>query len=359
MLDFVVNGQGSGSVANTLLRNGFKSEFLRPYEGPDGRSYCDQYQLNNEGELVAVPTRLANNADAALKWYEWQHIDKAVVDAARPLLGVVNGIRRRNLVYNIPNGMGTTVLLSQTMSEMTGAQVSMDGKRRGPSDAPVYGSKLLPLPIIHRDFEFSAREIEASRSGGQPLDMSAAVQAAQCVAEQIEDMTTGSDTSQFTYGGGTIYGMRNFPGRITGSIADPEGGTWTPDKFVKEVLDMMKQLRAARHRGPFVLYVSLDWAPFLGDDYSAAKGTETLKERLMKIDGLAEIEVCERLSGYGVSLVSQQLKTVRIVNAMDIITVQWSTDGGMSFHFKVMGIIIPEFRADHNGNCGIVDRVVA
>jgi len=45
---------------------------------------------------------------------------------------------------------------------------------------------------------------------------------------------------------------------------------------------------------------------------------------------------------------------VRLVDGMDITTVQWSTDGGMLLHFKTMAIIVPQLRSDINDRTGIV-----
>jgi hypothetical protein len=35
-------------------------------------------------------------------------------------------------------------------------------------------------------------------------------------------------------------------------------------------------------------------------------------------------------------------------------TVQWEEQGGLLLNFKIMAIMVPQLRADHNGNTGIV-----
>jgi len=45
---------------------------------------------------------------------------------------------------------------------------------------------------------------------------------------------------------------------------------------------------------------------------------------------------------------------VRLVIGMDLITVAWDTVGGLQKNFKIMSIIVPQLRADQNGNSGIV-----
>ena len=44
----------------------------------------------------------------------------------------------------------------------------------------------------------------------------------------------------------------------------------------------------------------------------------------------------------------------RAVNGMDITTVQWEDHGGFRQNFKVMAMLVPQIRADFNGNTGIV-----
>jgi len=52
--------------------------------------------------------------------------------------------------------------------------------------------------------------------------------------------------------------------------------------------------------------------------------------------------------------VQQTSDVIREVVGMDITTVQWEEEGGMRLNFKVMAILVPQLRADFNGNTGIV-----
>ena len=53
-------------------------------------------------------------------------------------------------------------------------------------------------------------------------------------------------------------------------------------------------------------------------------------------------------------LVQMTSDVVRAVKGMQITTVQWESHGGMMLNFKVMCIMVPQIRADHNGNTGLV-----
>ena len=177
MSDFLYNGHASGDVASTLMANNFDPHVLRPYIGNDGKNYVT---VNNGSKSIVT------NAPASLRKDEWIALDDVVLKAAQQRLNAVADLRAAGLQYNIPNGMGKTVLQYQNQSDISAASVSMDGLNQSDSDRPEYDLINLPLPIIHKDFRFSAREVLASRNGNSPLDTTVAELAARKVAEEAE-----------------------------------------------------------------------------------------------------------------------------------------------------------------------------
>lgn len=351
-MDFILNGQAQGSVATTLLNNGFDPSVLRPWIGKDGRSYLAR---NQNGKAVAIPTQ---NANATLRKDEWKILDDAIVMAAKERLRVVADLRGAGLTFNIPNGMGKTVLETETVSDITDATISMDPARQSEYDRPHYDITNLPLPVIHKDFYFNARQVATSRNSGASIDTTTAQLAARRVSEEAEKLVLGVSSS-FAYGGGTIYGLTNFPSRLTKTMTAPTLSSWTPATAVQEVLAMRQQSINAFHFGPFILYNSPAWDEFLDDDYSSAKGDNTLRQRIEAINGINGVRTADFLTGTQMILVQQTSDVIREVIGMDITTVQWETHGGMQLHFKVMAILVPQLRADHNGNTGIVHGNIA
>ena len=349
-MDFILNGQGHGDVATKLLANNFDPHCLRPYVAEDGQSYVTV--MNQAGVHEAVPI---GNAQATLRKDDWKILDDAVVKAAKPRLKAVADLRGSGLEYTIPNGMGKTVLETETQSDISDAIISMDGLRESKGDRPEFELSNLPLPIIHKDFDYSARQVMASRNGGSPLDTTTAELAGRRVAEQAEKLLLGVSSS-YSYGGGTIYGYTNHTSRLTKAMTIPTDGGWTPATTVNEVLAMRLQAQQAYHYGPYRLYCSLPWDTYLDDDYSSAKGDNTLRERLMKIDGIQDVSTLDYLSStaYIMVLVQMTSDTVREVVGMDITVVQWESKGGMQLNFKVLAILVPQLRADFNGNMGLV-----
>jgi hypothetical protein len=178
------------------------------------------------------------------------------------------------------------------------------------------------------------------------------------VAESAEKLLLGT-YGTYAFGGGTIYGITNFPSRLTQSMTLPTASGWTGKTLLTEVLEMKQKSQNAYHYGPWVLYTSPAWDQYLDEDYSDAKGDNTVRERLAKIDGIAAVRTVDYLTNYQMVLVQQTSDVIREVIGMDITTVQWESQGGMQLNFKVMAIMVPQVRADYNSKTGIVHGTAA
>ncbi len=348
-MDFIENGQGHGDVAVALLNAGMDARILRPFVGNDGRSYVT---VTDNGKEVAKPL---TNATATLRKDDWILLDKAIVKAAKPRLKAVADLLSGGLRFNIPNGMAKTVLQTSTQSDISEADISMDGLRDSTADRPVFELTNLPLPIIHKDFFFPTRQVMVSRNDGSPLDTTTAEPAGRRVAEIAEQLLIGT-YGTYKYGGGYIYGYTNYPNTMTKTITSPEAGGWTPAATVSEILAMILQSQQAFHYGPFMAYFSLPWTVYLEDDYSTAKGDNTLRERVKTIENISDVRILDYLSltDYEILLVQMSTDVVREIMGMEITTVQWESHGGFQLNFKVLAIMVPQLRADQNDNTGIV-----
>jgi hypothetical protein len=79
----------------------------------------------------------------------------------------------------------------------------------------------------------------------------------------------------------------------------------------------------------------------------------------MQIKGILDVRTLDFLqflpgTPYTMLLVQFTPDVVRVVIGLDITTMQWETHGGMQMNFKVMCIMVPQLRADMNGNTGVV-----
>ena len=359
-MDYIARGQNgslitSGAVADKLLACNFDTRCLRPWIGRDGRAYIST--IGNDGKPKAT---LVQNTTATLRKDDWKLLDDAIIKVSKPRLKAVGDLRSAGLTFTIPNGMAKTVLETETVSDIGPASVSMDGTRENEDDRPVFELGNLPLPIIHKDFHFSSRQIAVSRNGGSPLDTTSAELAARRVAEEAEKLLLGNSTvaDQYAFGGGVIYGYSDFPNKITGVLSLPTDSGWNGERFLGEVLTMKQQSQAAYHYGPWILYVAPNWDRYLDDDFKAASD-KSIRSRVKEVDGLQDIKTLDYLTDYDVILVQQTSDVVRMVIGMDITTVEWDTIGGLRKNFKIMAILVPQLRADQLGNSGIVYAVAA
>lgn len=345
-----LNSAMSGNIVSKLMACGFNTNCLRPWIGADGRSYI---AVNEGGKVVAKPV---TNALATLRKEDWIQLDEAIIKAAQPRLRLVSDIRGAGLTYSLPNGLGTTVLQSEVMGDIGDATISMDGMREGANDRPEFNIVNLPLPIIHKDFSYSARQLATSRSGATPLDTTTAELAARKVAEEVEKLALGV-ASTYAFGGGTIYGLVNYPNTITTeTVQDPTDSLWTPEVLVSDVLAMRQAANDKYFYGPYMLYMGSDWNQYLDEDYKALS-TLTLRQRLGQIDGISDVRTLDFLTGSyknAVLLVQMTPDVIRMVVGMELTTVQWESNGGMLQNFKVMCIMVPQLRADINSSTGIV-----
>lgn len=340
-LSFILNGMAHGTVAQKLQACGMSANALRPWIGDDNRSY-----INVNG--AATPVMNA----ATLRKDEWKHYDTAVIQAAQERLVGIADLESRGLVYNIGNGLGKTVLEYEDLSDFTAAELSMDGVTRSKGDRPVYGIKYLPLPIISKDFTINARVLAASRTTGDPLDVTSAQLAARVVAEKAESLLfTGA--SSYAFGGGTLYGLTDFPQRNTGSLSVHwDHSAATGATVVADVLAMKQALIADGFYGPYMLYVPTGYDTLLDEDYTTGY-PKTIRARIKEIDGIQDVKVADKLTADNVILVQMTSDVIRVVNGMPVQTVEWNSEGGMVHHFKVMTIKVPQIRADQNNKCGV------
>jgi len=352
---------GIGEVAQYLVRSGgFDVGARRPYIDSKGRT-CITVYVGGDPKKPESYRTIVNppNVHGTLRRDEWKALDDAILQAARYRLGGIDDLVANGLVYNLGNALGTTILEWHDISDSMAAVVSMDGVTRGPADRPKFQYNYLPIPIVHADYEFTARELAASRGLGNPLDTTAAEHAARKVKEKLEDMLFTDVT--FSYGEkdernrNTIYSYVNHPDRNTGTLTY----AWTSSSatgatILKDVINMIQDSIDAYHYGPWVLYVPTAYQTVLYKDYDTVTPGTTILERIKKLEGIKGVKVIDTLETDNVLLVQMTPDVVRLVKGFDLQNVEWSTEGGMVYKYKVMTIQVPQIRSDQNGKSGIV-----
>lgn len=355
-MDFVINGSAHGPISNELMKKGLLANgridlgASRPY-----------LKTNAAGEVIGAFVNINGRErmvmNATLRKDEWVEYDKAVVATAKDRLVAVQLMQRYGLTYNLANGFGKTILETEKMSGMPDAEISMDGITRAKSSRVEFGIDYLPLPIVHEDFDINSRTLAASRTTGDPLDTIQVEEATIMVAEKIEDIFFNG-ASSYAFGSGTLYGLTDFPSRVTGSLStnwdDMTASTYTiGEQIIADVIAMKQASLDAKHRGPWVLFVPGNYETTLEKDYVSGYA-ETIRERILRTENIKEVVISDKLSDDNVVLMQLTKNVARMVIGMPISTIEWMALGDMVHQFKVLGIMVPQFRADHSGNTGII-----
>jgi len=351
-VDILGKGGGLGPLANAIIQQGrLDPGQMRPFIGTDGKAYVTVYKGTGDPTKKESYKTLQIQTNATLRRDEWKQLDEAILAISEQRLGGIQDLEANGLVFNLGNAMGTTVLEYHDMSNAMEAEMTMDGVTRSQGDRPAFGTNYLPLPIVHVDYEINARVLAASRSLGNPLDVTSAERAARKVNEKLEDMLFTS--TSYTFGGGTVYSYLSHPDRNTVSL----GTAWTADtgaNILTDVINMKQASINAMHYGPWMLYIPTAYETVLDKDYDTTTPGTTIRERIMKISGIKGVKVIDRLTAANVLLVQMTSDVVRLVKGMGIQNVEWQTEGKMVTKYKVMTIQVPQVRSDQDGNSGVV-----
>ena len=326
----------------SLFRNGELDVFAaRPYIDRDGSVKIWNAQ-SKKGMHVNTP--------ATLRYDEWKDIDRKVIEISTQRLKATAAFISRGLTYNL-GSIAAVVALWQRSSDMTGADITMDGISEGEEDRVNFDYTSVPVPIIHKDFRVNLRHLEASRKMGQGVDTIQASIAARVVAEKTEDMILSSQSIQVD--GGTIYGLLNHPDRNTASLPLAwDNASKTGALILTDVITMITALKADRHYGPYLLLVPQAYEQVLDTDYRA-NDNRTVRQRIMALEGIAGIEVVDRMTANNIVMVQLTDDVIDIAIAQDTTTVQWATHGGLQQKFKVMSSMVPRVKSDYDSRSGI------
>lgn len=362
-LDLISPEGASGELAAYMRANkadiGSMRPFLHTVKGVE-KSFITVYTgLNDKGEKTYKAVPLQVNS-ATLRRDEWKQLDDAVLMVQRERLTGIGDLESRGLTYTLANPMGTMVLQYEDMDDGMEVEMTMDGVSRAKNDRPNYETKYLPIPIIHGDYEIGARELEASRRLGTPLDTTKAEQVARRISEKLERLLF-TDTT-YTKGGGSIYSYISHPRRNPQTLTLAwDDTTKTPAQILADVLAMKQKMLDDHFYGPYVIYIPSAYETELDNDFvnSVAdvqtSGTSlTIRERLLKIESIEAIKVSDFLPADNVVMVQMTSNVVRLVKGFAMQNVQWKSEGGMVTNYKVMTIQVPQIRATQSGQCGIV-----
>jgi uncharacterized linocin/CFP29 family protein len=260
------------------------------------------------------------------------------------------------LTYNV-GGLGTIISEWETASEITDAEITMDGETKNNKDRQEFGLNGVPIPIIQKDFSIGERQLLASRQRGAALDVTTGVEAARSVARRSEQMVFFGANIGASNSAGNSYsipGLTTFADRATFTISDWSDPTVTPETIFSEVLQMIQEMEVEeRSFGPKTLYIPGVYAFRFREDFKEFSD-KTLMERVTDEDMISRVRVSDVLTDGNVIMVEMTRSVLDLAIASDVTTVQWQSGSGFTNHFKTYAAWAPRMKADFNGNTGIL-----
>lgn len=334
----------------------------RPYINDKGESVIavNTGQIDSEtNEMVYAEQKIHTNA--TLRKDEWIQLEKDILEAAQRRLVIIDDLRTNNLVKGV-GGLGTIVSEWESASEMTDAEITMDGESKNPEkDRQEFEIHSVPIPVISKSFRIGKRTWLASRNRGASLDTTQQIQAARSVARVSENMVfNGTNLGTVNSAGSrsTVYGLTTFPSRATANISDWADPSTTGETILQEALGLVSIMETTqRHYGPFHLYIPGNMLFQFRQDYKAFSD-KTLMQRLLEEDAIENIRASDMLANSNVCMVQMEPEVIDLAVAADITTVQWETGSQWSSHFQVFAAWAPRLKEDFNDRCGIMHATV-
>lgn len=329
----------------------------RPYINEQGHPCItvNTGQLDKDGMPIYREQRIQTNA--TLRKDEWVRLDETLIEAARERLVIVEDLRAAGLTYNV-GGLGVLISEWEKSSEITDAEVTMDGESEVDGDRQEFGLNGVPIPVIQKRFKIGERVLMASRTRGAALDVTTGVEAARAVARTSEKIVfNGTTLGSVVSDGNTyqIYGLLNFPGRATfPTLLDWGNPATTPEAILGDILSMIQILETQeRHYGPFTLYIPGAWAHRFREDFKA-NSDRTLMQRVLAIEAIRAVRVSDVLAAGDVVMVELDRGTIDLAVASDLSNIQWGSPSGWTNYFQTFAAWAPRLKEDFDGHCGIL-----
>jgi len=361
---FEVNlgADGTPSVSGHIPFDIEQRRVWRGKENPSKAFYTNHAVKDADGKPTAVCVGNAN--PTTLLQEDWEFIDSEVRQVRQKNMRFVNWLLDKDCVINLPNGFATTQYTWQDISEMSGADLSMDGLKQTDVDRVEYTPGSIPLPIISKNWRLNLRYLAESRNKGIPMDTFAVSECAREVTKFAENMVVVG-TANFKYAGNIIYGLLDSPNVAALTTGTNFTKAWddvtiTGNDILQDFLAMVGEMNSNKHYGPkFTLWLPQKYQTALALDYDSAKPGLTIAERLMNTGMLDSIEYSafftqDSSSKDRVVLIDANKNNIAVISGMPFRDFEWQSLGGWVIDHKIAGIYVPLIRADSGGTKGIV-----
>lgn len=291
-------------------------------------------------------------------------IDSAVVEVGLDRLTLMADVMAAGLTYTLTDPLSITQLEWLASNKVGNAQRTMSPEVRQENFLPDLLANRLPIYLTTSGFELDIRTLRMSQRVGMPLDTANVKSGTRAVNESMEDAfingATTLDGQDLQVAGYKAPGIVNAPNAATQALT---AASWdvTPvaATILAEVMSMMAKLRTNKKFGPYRLYVNTEVGAILDNDYVTASPQNTIRERLLKLDGLQAIRTADLMPAAKVVLVQMTSDVLDVVVGQRPTVIPWTSLSGMTFHNLIMAIMVPRVKWDYNLASGICVGTIA
>lgn len=312
--------------------------------------------FNQTQTALAAHASLVGNA-SPIPLDAWRRIDSRGAAIQRDVLAVFNRLAAAD---QTPIGVGDIVSFYPQVSDSGEVHVSMDGRSEGNADQANVKYVGTPVPVFDSYARFGWRQMEVMRKGAGGIDTSTIANHQRKVAEKMEDVVLNG-LATVSVNGNTIYGLRNFPERNTGThgltLATSTGAQW-----LAAIYATLQKLVADNAFGRVTVFLNYgDWLYASVNEFVAGY-PKTILQRLQEIQQIAEIVPASKCTANEIlgiaNLATGEWGT--ILQAMPMVTrPKARANAEDDYVFGVLAMAAPQFKADFDGKSQIVHMTTA
>lgn len=230
-----------------------------------------------------IGAEVLGRESSPLRQEEWEKIDEKTVETVRRQVKARNLLAKYGILDVSGVGAGVTQKKRYERGTRQPAVTDMSGEpQRG--DVTTLTEVLTPIPLHHAEGLIDWRNLDASRRGRDPLDMTETIAAATEVSLQEDTFFYLGDADL------AIDGMLNPTNRQTLAGGDWSGNPGTVYDKVIEADSLLNDDNGAQYTGPRVLFVSATENRYLKQRYNDG-GNATPYKDLLESEVVDEIVV--------------------------------------------------------------------
>lgn len=283
---------------------------------------------------------------STLRVDQQKQVDEKVLKETEDRLVLAGDLRAAGLV-NILDHIGVTESKYDQQSDVGDAEQSMGIEVDHDEDRTVFNQVSIPVPCTIFPFRLGARQLAASRYGGEGLDMSNISLAARKVAEKVEEVSFLGNAS-LNINGVPIYGVTTQP-----NVNTVSGSSWgTATNIYTNVTSGIAALEADGYPGPYNLYV----AKTQYGEMRQLTGDNRLRTAMDEVMGLSQINAvraADRMADGTAALIQMTDDVIDISIGKEVDWVEWTGTNPFVSRFCVWGIMVVRVKSTYSGKSGV------